>query len=210
MSASGGSGLRSADAPPASSSLSSPRPIPGLTSSSSGWQWRLCWRSWQRRRLLTKPFLSGFSPFLARWQPSPAAGLVAGLSVIAGGRGVEPRRELAWSGHGAVAAGRSGDSTRAADDSSRATNSQAPSLTRTRNSHTQLPHTHTHMPLAHAHAHPRTLKSDNIDIEHRKSTPTNHTVGCVSGRGHALHMEKRERLNVRELYLHFTMFTFKR
>lgn len=63
-----------------------PRPIAGLTSSSSGWQWCLGCRSWQRWRLFSKPFLSVFSPFFTRGHSSPLTSLVAGLSVIAGQR----------------------------------------------------------------------------------------------------------------------------
>ncbi|TNN60933.1 hypothetical protein EYF80_028813 [Liparis tanakae] len=79
-------------------------PSPGLTSSSfssssssssSGWQWR--WGSWQQRRLFTtEPFLSGFSPFFTRGRASPSAGLVAGLSVIAGRRWWSRCGELAY------------------------------------------------------------------------------------------------------------------
>ena len=62
------------------------RPIPGLTSSPSEWQWCLGGRSRLQWRLLAKPFLAGFSPFFTCWHSSPLASLVAGLSVIAGQR----------------------------------------------------------------------------------------------------------------------------
>lgn len=65
------------------------RPIAGPTSSSSGWHWCMDCSSCLRRGLFSEPFPSGFSPFLAllaRWPPSPPAGSVAGLSVIAGQR----------------------------------------------------------------------------------------------------------------------------
>lgn len=132
------------------SSASPPRPIPGLTSSSSGWQWCLCSRSWQRWRLFTKPFLSGFSPFFTRWHTSPSVGLVAGLSVIAGQR--------LWSRDGNLHVGtrtlpavQSGDSIRAGSVYNRATNSLTLSLTHATHTHIQhtRTHTYTHTRITH-------------------------------------------------------------
>lgn len=136
-----------------------PRPIPGLTSSSSGWQWfLLCCRSWQRCRLFTKPFLSGFSPFFTRWHTSPSAGLVAGLSVIAGRR--------LWTRDGNLHVGtrsspavQSGDSIRAGDDQRRTTNSLAPSLAHATRTHIRHAHTHTGTHSHTLHTQGETRKS---------------------------------------------------
>lgn len=136
----------------------SPRPIPGLTSSSSSARHRL----WQRWRFFTEPFLSAFRPFLTRWHTSPLADWVAGLSVIAAQR--------RWSRDGNSHVGtrnlpavQSGDSVRAASV-----------------------YNHTTIPPSHSHSvHTLSLCLSLTPTHTRAHTPT-HTHTYARARAHTL------------------------